>query len=216
MVYVGSEAVRRVSLWPAGSVDYSQSETYADGYRQDCSGFVSMCWGLPTPGENTESLVTKGIMHEIPTSQLAPGDALGMCGPGTLGDAGHIQLFLRWSNTGLVIAEQAGGQPGPITRTLKGIPTGYKAYRLSAPGLISEDHVKLFKVVNDDTVWVSDGMRRRALRSWPLVEAVYGSNPPILEVGSFAELDDAAGPVDALMGASGAGRISGSFSGTVA
>lgn len=59
-----------------------------------------------------------------------------------------------------------------------------------------EEEVKLFKVINDDKIWASNGMRRRHLGSWALVEQVYGQNPAIIEVGSFGELEDAAGPVD--------------------
>lgn len=93
-----------------------------------------MCWGLPTPGEDTESLVTEGFMVEIQPSELGAGDAIGICGPGSLGAAGHIMLVQAVRPTGIDIIEQAGGQLGPIYRTLKRIPTGYRAYRCVKEG----------------------------------------------------------------------------------
>jgi len=129
------EALRRASsIWSPGTVPYSQVLRHQpDGYRQDCSGYVSMCWAIPSSpwgGENTESLVTEGWMSEVPADQLQPGDAIGMCGPGTLGDAGHVQLFEAWTaGGGLVIWEQAGGTVGPTRRTIKRITPGYRAYR---------------------------------------------------------------------------------------
>ncbi|HTE68643.1 MAG TPA: hypothetical protein VK942_07790 [Actinomycetes bacterium] len=70
------------------------------------------------------------------------------------------------------------------------------------PGTTGDD-VKLFKTQASSSVWVSDGIRRRPLRSWPLVQLVYGQNPPIIVVANDAELDDAAGPVDQFGGAGG-------------
>lgn len=134
MIAAGQQAPSRVGLWSAGSVPYVQWGTASPtGHRPDCSGFVSMCWDLPTPGENTESLVTKQIMYQIPEGDLQPGDAIGLCGPGTLGNAGHIMLFLGSTSAGFRIAEQAGGTWGPTIRTIKRIPSGYLAYRLAIP-----------------------------------------------------------------------------------
>jgi hypothetical protein len=136
-----SEALRRAnSVWPMGGVPYSQSTIHQpDGYRADCSGYVSMCWAIPlnAPGSwggmNTVSLVTDGWMHEINPNDLRPGDAIGRCGPGTAGDDGHVQLFTRWLNTDpndsrYYCLEQTGGTRGPH-ETLHNWPAGYRAYR---------------------------------------------------------------------------------------
>ncbi|WP_412542614.1 hypothetical protein R8Z50_09015 [Longispora sp. K20-0274] len=63
---------RAATLWPTGSVPYSQDHLHpGTGYRQDCSGFVSMCWVIPLGadgswgGMNTVSLVTDGWMSPI-------------------------------------------------------------------------------------------------------------------------------------------------------
>lgn len=135
---------RAATLWPAGTVPYSQTQIQQPtGYRQDCSGFASMCWAIPLDsgsygGENTVTLVTEGWMSEIAPADLQPGDAVGICGPGSAGDSGHIVLFEKWlndidSDDHYWMWEQAGGQSGPVHRVVNypyGGPTGsWKAYR---------------------------------------------------------------------------------------
>ncbi len=195
------EILANARLWPFRSVPYAQWGTASPtGHRPDCSGYVSMCLGLPAPGLNTVSL--RSLVDPITISELLPGDLLGNLGPGTAGNAGHVQLFEGWApGGGVIVLEQNGVGPGPQRNTFSTIM--FPAYRFRGVANAStngEDEVKLFKVAHDDTVWVSDGMRRRALRSWPLVEQVYGANPSIIEVANAAALDDAAGPVDALGG----------------
>lgn len=115
-------------------VPYSQSAWHSpDGYRQDCSGYVCMAWGI-SKWLNTVSLVTDGWMHEIDPNDLKPGDAIGRCGLGTGGNAGHVQLFVRWDNAipgdnGHTVLEQAGGGAGPDENHYSYWPSGYKAYR---------------------------------------------------------------------------------------
>jgi len=130
----GQAAVDRTGLWPYASIPYSMSATNTPtGHRADCSGFVSMCWDLPTPGQDTQSFVANGYMVEIPRSELQPGDAIGECGWGSLGAAGHIQLvesYDPWS--GLVTYwEQNGGEYGPHRRVNYYINSGYQAYRFT-------------------------------------------------------------------------------------
>lgn len=103
-----------------------------------------MCWGIPrnAPGSwggmSTVSLVTNGWMREIPAGWLQPGDAVGICGPGTGGDDGHIVLFERWASDAeneshYWAYEQAGGRRGPVHRVIRypyDGPTGaWRAYR---------------------------------------------------------------------------------------
>lgn len=142
-----SEVIRRAStFWPIGTVPYSQAAIHTPtGYRQDCSGYVSMCWGIPpnaAPGGwgglNTVTLVTGGWMKEIPPADLRPGDAVGVCGPGTGGDNGHIVIFEKWLNQDpnddhYWLFEQAGGQRGPEHRVVNypydANTPGWKAWR---------------------------------------------------------------------------------------
>lgn len=142
-----SETIRRAAtMWAANSVPYSQDTIHQpDGYRQDCSGFVSMCWGIPASaapggwgGLNTVTLLTGGWMFEISPGDLMPGDAVGICGPNTGGDDGHIVLFERWASDAenedrYWAYEQAGGGPGPRHRIISypydGSGGTWRAYR---------------------------------------------------------------------------------------
>jgi cell wall-associated NlpC family hydrolase len=74
--------------WVDKHIPYSQSGTY-DGYRTDCSGFVSMCWTLARPGLSTFTMHT--VATNIGKDQLQPGDALNC-------DTQHIVLFGGWAN----------------------------------------------------------------------------------------------------------------------
>lgn len=169
MVARSTVLTRAATIWPTGSVPYSQVTIHRpDGYRQDCSGFLSLCWAIPPGqwgGENTESLVTEGWMSEIPVADLQPGDAVGMCGPETLGNAGHIQLFDGWTGAvggGLVIWEQAGGTSGPTHRTIKRITPGYRAYRFrdiaDAEPPQREDDDMSVKLIAPDQGWGKGGV----------------------------------------------------------
>lgn len=142
MTITRADVLRRArTIWRQGSVPYSMDRLHSpDGYRQDCSGYVCMAWGIPlnAPGSwgglNTVTLVSGGWMREIPVDSLQPGDAVGRCGPGTGGADGHIQLFVRWvnqdpNNNQYVCLEQAGGGSGWQERTYDIGRNGYKAYR---------------------------------------------------------------------------------------
>ncbi len=106
-----------------GRTRYDQG-TQKDGWRTDCSGYVCRCWNQASGwgGESTVSLVTKDLVRQLPNADaLRPGDAIGLLGPGTGGDDGHIVLFDSWLNDDptddrLFIFEQAGGTTGPIRR----------------------------------------------------------------------------------------------------
>ncbi len=71
-------------------VPYSQEHWY-EGYRTDCSGYVSMCWGL------RDSLVTSTmpqVSHPIAKEDLRAGDILVNRDVAT----GHVILFDRWAD----------------------------------------------------------------------------------------------------------------------
>lgn len=75
--------------WVNKKVPYSQSGTH-DGYRTDCSGFVSMAWELSKPGLTTYTMHT--VAHNISKDSLQVGDALNC-------DSEHIVLFAGWSDS---------------------------------------------------------------------------------------------------------------------
>ncbi|MEV4826793.1 VCBS repeat-containing protein [Micromonospora sp. NPDC049257] len=108
-----TEALTRARSWTAvGGIPYSQYRCYKNqygDYRTDCSGFVSMAWGLGGSGSAfwTGNLDTRS--HPIPRSDLKTGDALLR----HVGDPhlDHVALFVKWSDnahTAPVVIEQTG------------------------------------------------------------------------------------------------------------
>jgi hypothetical protein len=94
-------AMERGFAWLDESVPYSQSKSF-EGYRTDCSGFVSMCWEL---GTSTTTAVLFGANQYASDlgswDDLLPADALV--------HNGHVVLFLGWEpdKSGVCVLEQA-------------------------------------------------------------------------------------------------------------
>ncbi|OIV37008.1 hypothetical protein BIV57_13550 [Mangrovactinospora gilvigrisea] len=110
-----AQILKRAATWVSARIPYSQG-AYHDGYRTDCSGFVSMAWGLGTPGLTTVSLPQQS--HRISAGQLQPGDVLLNTQPGS---AGHVTIFDRWANadhTSYWAYEEAGSL-GAVHRTIR-------------------------------------------------------------------------------------------------
>ena len=120
------QAVERGFAWLDDDVPYSQSASH-EGYRTDCSGFVSMCWSL---GRSSN------------TSAFYGGDAnkrLGSYDDLLVADAlvkqGHIVLFLGWNDaakTGACVLEQASTASDMQFRVRSRsslVADGYKAIR---------------------------------------------------------------------------------------
>ncbi|MGK2876350.1 MAG: hypothetical protein ACSLEW_12035 [Nocardioides sp.] len=85
-----SSVLARAQSWVEAQVPYSQSSYFTNQYgtyRQDCSGYVSMAWGLPT-SLTTYSL--PGVSHPIAKDELRAGDILLR--------PGHTLLFDKWAN----------------------------------------------------------------------------------------------------------------------
>jgi len=100
---------------------YSQGAV-TNGYRVDCSGFVSAAWGLPGPGTTTGPLISEssGIAHHIRKSEMQPGDALVVHGS----HEQHVMLFGGWANaqhTEMIILEDSGSK-GCVSHK---VPLGY-------------------------------------------------------------------------------------------
>lgn len=92
-------------------IGYSQSAT-TNGYRDDCSGFVSAAWGLKQPGTNTYGLMDSQYSHRISENDLQPGDAL------IAGD--HVVLFGGWANAEHTeyIALEDNGSQGTVSHVI--------------------------------------------------------------------------------------------------
>jgi putative cell wall-binding protein len=121
-----SVSMSRGRAWYWDKVPYSQSK-YHEGYRTDCSGFVSMCWGLTNSRGGPLSLSTS-TLHQVSStikmSAILPGDA--MCDPGH-----HVFLFIAWTDltkTSFVTLEEAGTEWGTISRVrnVATLSSGYK------------------------------------------------------------------------------------------
>jgi uncharacterized protein (TIGR03382 family) len=95
-------ALERGFKWFEDQVPYSQSKQH-EGYRTDCSGFVSMCWEAGTPGETTASFPGSGKVKMLKSyDELIPGDAVDAPGH-------HTMLFVGWNDSaksGACVIEQ--------------------------------------------------------------------------------------------------------------
>jgi len=177
MVLAVAVSAARVGLWPLGSVPYSQIRTTSPTrHRDDCSGYVSMILGLATPGLSTVGL--RNLVDPIPVGQLRRGDLLGNLGPGTEGDAGHVQWVDSVSATGTVtVFEQTGGSAGPHRNTYK--RPGFPAWRVRgvdptpAPPVSGDDDMPMYllKTPSDhhyrgDGLWYAPIMTGAELEGW--------------------------------------------------
>ncbi|MFZ3470583.1 peptidoglycan-binding protein [Streptomyces sp. 4.24] len=112
--------INRAKLWLDAQVPYSMSEYWTDGYRQDCSGYVSMAWNLGT-NEWTGSL--DKFATKITKEELLPGDMLLFHNPADPNKGSHVVLFGGWvdeTRTHYVVYEQTR----PTTRR-QATPYGY-------------------------------------------------------------------------------------------
>lgn len=90
-----AEIIRRAKTWVAAQVPYSMTRYWSDGYRQDCSGFVSMAWGLPG-NEWTGTLHQYGV--RIGKDELQPGDILLFHNPADPQRGSHVVIFGGWTD----------------------------------------------------------------------------------------------------------------------
>ncbi|MGW0772426.1 peptidoglycan-binding protein [Streptomyces sp. NPDC002835] len=90
-----AEIINRAKVWVDAKVPYSMTKYWSDGYRQDCSGYVSMAWNLPK-NEWTGSLAQFGdrIAHE----DLQAGDILLFHNPADPGGGSHVTIFGGWTD----------------------------------------------------------------------------------------------------------------------
>ncbi|GAB3494156.1 hypothetical protein GCM10027521_42340 [Amycolatopsis cihanbeyliensis] len=85
----------RGKSWIDERVPYSQSSWHTNQfgrYRQDCSGYVSMAWGLHRVRWTGDIME---VAHRIDRRDLLPGDALWLHGSSTQ----HMALFVRWADS---------------------------------------------------------------------------------------------------------------------
>ncbi len=105
-----TEIINRAKKWLEAKVPYSMDAYWTDGYRQDCSGFVSMAWNL-AGNEWTGTLAQYGT--PIAREALQPGDMLLFHNPLDPAGGSHVTLFGGWTDhthTSYVAYEQT--KPG--------------------------------------------------------------------------------------------------------
>ncbi|GAA4918306.1 peptidoglycan-binding protein [Streptomyces coeruleoprunus] len=90
-----ADIINRAKIWLREKVPYSMEKYWTDGYRQDCSGYVSMAWGLPG-NEWTGSLARYGT--RIARDDLAPGDILLFHNPADPTKGSHVTIFGGWTD----------------------------------------------------------------------------------------------------------------------
>ncbi|WP_082372857.1 LGFP repeat-containing protein [Nocardia sp. NRRL S-836] len=105
------EALARSTTWLQARVPYSQSACHNNqfgSYRTDCSGYLSMVWGL---GHSYTTATLHEVSHTINRADLQPGDALNWPGQ-------HTALFIGWADAARTmprVREQAGPNGSPTT-----------------------------------------------------------------------------------------------------
>jgi hypothetical protein len=98
-----SEIIERAESWLRPSVPYSTSKFHQNEYgiyRTDCSGYVSMAWGLPgVPQHREGGLDTFGIAttsRTIERNNLRAGDVLLRTQGSRL--IRHVAVFHEWAD----------------------------------------------------------------------------------------------------------------------
>lgn len=123
--------IGRAVSWVLQQVPYSQTSWWSDAngvYRQDCSGYVSMAWGLDQKVNYwTGNLAT--VSHRIASKDLRVGDAL-------LLPRSHVVLFAGWANSAKtkfhLYEEYSRGKPARYVTDASlsyYLDRGYGAYR---------------------------------------------------------------------------------------
>ncbi|MEU6347646.1 peptidoglycan-binding protein [Streptomyces sp. NPDC046977] len=124
----GNEILDRARTWVDAEVPYRMNEYWSDGYRQDCSGFVSMAWGL-NRNEWTGSLPR--FAYRIDVDDLEPGDILLYQSRRSPHGGSHVRIFVGWADEEHT-AYNAYEQAPPHTQ-MSEIPlppdSGYRPYR---------------------------------------------------------------------------------------
>ncbi|WP_326811558.1 peptidoglycan-binding protein [Streptomyces scopuliridis] len=90
-----ADIINRAKRWVQAQVPYSMEKYWSDGYRQDCSGYVSMAWNL-SDNEWTGSLADFGV--RISRDELEPGDMLLFHNPADPNKGSHVTLFGGWTD----------------------------------------------------------------------------------------------------------------------
>ena len=130
--------IERAESWTDQGVPYSQTK-HRDGYRMDCSGFVSMAWDLP---ENLTTWRIPLVAEEIAKDDLKPGDVL----LDYKSEDRHVVIFEKWANDERTAywGLESSGHPdieGAVRRMLP------------YPYLINTKYYRPYRYVGMDAYW---------------------------------------------------------------
>jgi hypothetical protein len=89
------QILERARTWVDAAVPYNMDASWRDGYRQDCSGFVSMAWGL---GDSAWTGSLTDYAERIRVDQLMPGDILLFHNPEEPETGSHVTIFGGWAD----------------------------------------------------------------------------------------------------------------------
>jgi hypothetical protein len=141
--------LQRGEVWVKKKVPYSQrrwattagtllvtdtANAHLIGWRTDCSGFVSMCFGVTRADGSPYSLDTAGLPYrltKITKGELMPGDVI--LRPKTSSVGGHVVVFVRWTDstkTKYVGYHERGSAYGTVAEE---IPYPYRGEKGFAP-----------------------------------------------------------------------------------
>lgn len=134
-----STIVARGRSWVDRHVPYSQSATF-EGYRTDCSGFLSMSWALARDGvpysPSTAELDAPGLVRPITKEELQPGDMILRPKDQPGSSYGHALLFVGWADpdhTQYIAYHQSSSGAGAVMTTVPypywKSETGFAPYR---------------------------------------------------------------------------------------
>lgn len=90
------QIMERARAWTEAKVPYSRSRRWNDGYRQDCSGYISMAWGLDG-SQWTGNL--PDYAERVDRDELLPGDILLFHNAADPEKGSHAVIFGGWENT---------------------------------------------------------------------------------------------------------------------
>ncbi|MBB5121762.1 hypothetical protein FHS36_005231 [Streptomyces eurocidicus] len=137
-----AQILARAQRWVDADVPYNMNG-YHEGYRTDCSGFISMAWALP--GNHwTGDLDEYGV--RITKDQLRPGDMLLFHNASDPQRGSHVVLFAGWANAERTryVAMEENGRLGTVKRTIP------YAYVSNSPSYIPYRYKNLQEDGGDD------------------------------------------------------------------
>jgi lipocalin len=105
------QIMQRAQVWVDEKIPYSQTAT-TNGYRQDCSGYVSYAWASSTSGGGHWTGNMQEICTKISKADMKKGDAI-------LKPESHVLLFGGWIDSD-AFYEYAEHQPGDVCRKSTG------------------------------------------------------------------------------------------------